>query len=705
MDIKELIKYQMVSRMGSQQQTNSNTTFSQMFIQIFMFLFMALIDDISKAIPKICNDIKSQFTSYCTEKVKETIDHRPKQLIDNSVTLSTRHEVSIFNMVRVFVNSNSSSSSSSSSSSKQEEGSEESNGMVDALINHVSKLNNIPILKLINKGQIMMTYKDKPIQVTKDIFLKIDSIDISATGSVNSIKLSLLSNTLPSAELAFYVKDLYTAHLQEIKNSLGDKIYYFDQKSQHSQPPPLPVSQDASAIQNHKRMIISTSPKQLSFTMSPFYSNKKFSNIYGDEVRLIEKRVNFFMDNKDWYDSKGIPYQIGLLLSGMPGAGKTSIIRAIANLTRRHIVNVNFANITTATQLKNLFYSDKIQVYKDTSLSELQSYFIPVDQRIYVLEEIDAIGDIVKQRTNDDTKSSVNDELTLMEILTVLDGTMEIPGRIVIMTSNHPEVLDSALIRPGRIDVKVHFGYSKKELIAEMYGAYFDQPFPSSEIHRLPDKLLSPAEVGQVLFKHFDNVNYENIIADLNETAQSLGRIAPPSEPDPQPHPPQTEAELLPEPDPQPPQPQTEAELPPEPDPQPPQPQNEAELPPEPDPPPPQTEAELPPEPEPHPSQTESELPPEPDPQPPQPQTESELPPNPFPPEPLPPRSQLSKSDYTDTFQDKLDKDKKPSDLPLDSELMKFYTNEIIINKNEFKNGIEAFNMDSRFDLYELIEP
>lgn len=166
-------------------------------------------------------------------------------------------------------------------------------------------------------------------------------------------------------------------------------------------------------------MLINAAPKQLSFTMSPFYSNKQFYNIYGDQVRLIEKRIKFFIENKEWYDSKGIPYQLGILLSGVPGAGKTSLIKAIANYTKRHIINVNFANITTATQLKNLFYYDKLQVYTDNSMANVNAYFIPIDQRVYVLEEIDAVSDIVKQRTSQDLpKQTVSDELTLMEILT-----------------------------------------------------------------------------------------------------------------------------------------------------------------------------------------------------------------------------------------------------------------------------------------------
>jgi len=68
-----------------------------------------------------------------------------------------------------------------------------------------------------------------------------------------------------------------------------------------------------------KAMKISTAPKQLSFIKSPFHSNKTFANIFGPEVKEVYERVSFFLKNKDWYDSRGIPYQLGLLLSGIPG--------------------------------------------------------------------------------------------------------------------------------------------------------------------------------------------------------------------------------------------------------------------------------------------------------------------------------------------------------------------------------------------------
>ena len=140
------------------------------------------------------------------------------------------------------------------------------------------------------------------------------------------------------------------------------------------------------------------------------------------------------------------------------------------------------------------------------------------------MEELDAISNIVKQRTSEDSRYNENknnvfktDELSLMEILTILDGTIEIPGRIIIMTSNHPEILDKALIRPGRVDIQVNFKNSDRKQIAEIFEGYFDYKFPDNRISELPDKSLTPAEVGQIFFRHINNSeNIDKIIKELN---------------------------------------------------------------------------------------------------------------------------------------------------------------------------------------------
>ena len=513
-----MMKFQFMSNIGKNQHDVNGIW--PMLCQCIIMSCISLFEEIAKNIPKIISDFKTIFVNNCKKKIDQTIENRKKPLIETSVPLIERHFINSFVMTRIFTDNDESTNNNNNNNNN------ESNIMVDALLEIISKLDNIPSFQLIDNLHTIINYKDKPIQLNKDIFVKIDNITLSPKGSVTSLKLSLLSNTVSASELTFYVKSIYNNYLETMKNSLGDNIYFFDQKSRDNNEQP-PVSNNPQDIINYKRMKISTANKQLYFTKTKFFSNKQFSNIYGDEIRLIEKRVRFFIENKNWYNSKGIPYQLGLLLSGLPGAGKTSVIKAIANLTKRHIINVNFANITTATQLKNLFYNEKINTYTDVNMSTNHSYFIPIDQRLYVLEELDAIGDIVKQRTDiNNIEPTVNDELTLMEILTVLDGTQEIPGRIVIMTTNHPEILDKALIRPGRIDVNVKFSYATRDLILEMYEAYFDKPFNYNYYDKLPDKILSPAEVGQVLFKYFDtDCNEEIIINDLIITKNSKNKL------------------------------------------------------------------------------------------------------------------------------------------------------------------------------------
>lgn len=529
MDFKEIVKLQFVAQMGSAHasQTVAKSPITMLYQVLFMF-FMSIIDDIARTIPAFCASAKEALGSRFKKRVAESISTR-QQIADVAIPLSKRHHENSVLLIRNFEKE---SGSQQNNASAQSPSSDEANAMVDAILSQISKLDNVPMLKLIENGSMMISYKETPIQLTKDVFAKIESLTSSPTGGISNMRLVLISNTLSAAEISKYVQSTYQNYLQEIKNALGSNIYFFDQKSRDGNAPPPPNSSDPNAEIMHKRMIIQTAPKQLNFTMTPFYSNKLFSNIFGEEVRRIEQRVLFFLENRDWYDRKGIPYQLGILLSGIPGAGKTSVIRAIANLTRRHIVNVNFANIATATQLKNLFYSDKLQVYADQTLSNQQCYHIPIDQRLYVLEEIDAIGDIVKQRVcGASSQTSIVDELTLAEILTVLDGTMEVPGRIVIMTTNHPEVLDRALIRPGRIDVRAHFGCAPRKQIVEMFEAYLDASFPCDRIAELPDRELSPAEVGQVLFRHFDDRDVDLIVADLSETAAMKAHEAQLAEP------------------------------------------------------------------------------------------------------------------------------------------------------------------------------
>jgi AAA+ superfamily predicted ATPase len=496
MDVKELIKLQLLSKPDS---GNS--------IKTIQYLVAAsIIEEGIRHVGTIACAIRNRFR----KKVSNVVTHKP--LSKDGILLGTKHNFNRVSMKRDWKTT--------------QESFQETNIMVDSVLNVISKLDNVPRLQLIENAHSLVNYREKPFQVTRDIFAKVENIVTDPeTGVTVSVELSLVSNSLSSSEILKWVRQVYALYKEQIKNSLGDTLFFFDQKSKDSGGDPRghPLGLDDQMKSAQKALKIATAPKQLGFVKSPFYSNKSFRNIFGKEVREVEERVKFFLENREWYDQRGIPYQLGLLLSGVPGSGKTSIIRAMANLTKRHIINVNFANITTATQLKNLFFNEKITVYTDSTLSHYDVLTIPIENRIFVLEEIDAIGNIVQQRVPGQQVDTVPDELTLAEILTVLDGTLEAPGRIVIMTSNHPEVLDEALIRPGRIDVSVKFGYASRELICEMYKCFFGKKFPFPE--KLPDQKLTPAEVGQVLFRNFKDPSPEIVLEDffrkVNETVRA----------------------------------------------------------------------------------------------------------------------------------------------------------------------------------------
>jgi SpoVK/Ycf46/Vps4 family AAA+-type ATPase len=95
-----------------------------------------------------------------------------------------------------------------------------------------------------------------------------------------------------------------------------------------------------------------------------------------------------------------------------------------------------------------------------------------------------------------------NEPLDLSFLLNLLDGTLEASGRILAITSNFPERIDKALIRPGRIDMIVHFRKCNIQILKEMVNSFYDTEFEEWTLPEL-DYKWSPAEVNQILFRNF----------------------------------------------------------------------------------------------------------------------------------------------------------------------------------------------------------
>ena len=254
----------------------------------------------------------------------------------------------------------------------------------------------------------------------------------------------------------------------------------------------------------------------------PFTCSRTFENIFFDGQEEVIKKVNFFLDNKAWYDEMGIPYTLGIGLHGPPGTGKTSFIKCLANLTERHIVVISLKYIKTKQQLHEYFF-------EDTYNGDNKKHSINFENKIVVLEEIDCMGAIVLKRsdqriptppthenglgdiianlidTSAVTKLSAptpEEPVTLDDILTLFDGIRETPGRIMAMTSNRYDELDDALTRPGRVDICLKLDYATKGVIKSMYEKYYGVPMKKEEFTKVRDRQFTPAQIVNFYTTH-----------------------------------------------------------------------------------------------------------------------------------------------------------------------------------------------------------
>ena len=188
--------------------------------------------------------------------------------------------------------------------------------------------------------------------------------------------------------------------------------------------------------------------------------------------------VHSFLEAEEIYEARGIPYHRGLLLEGPPRTGKSSVARALASRFRL-----------------SLYYLSLSDVDSDVTLIKLVSQ-IP-RRSILLLEDVD-ITHAATERTER------NRAVSMSGLLNVLDGVITPHGLIAIMTSNHMERLDPALIGPGRVDRIEHIGHLTDEQFGRLATLFYPDHDPTTR-PKIGDDEIAPAAVVEIFKRHLDS--------------------------------------------------------------------------------------------------------------------------------------------------------------------------------------------------------
>ncbi|NMT64274.1 ATP-dependent zinc metalloprotease FtsH [Marinobacter orientalis] len=230
------------------------------------------------------------------------------------------------------------------------------------------------------------------------------------------------------------------------------------------------------------------------------FSRTRLSDVAGIESakRDITEIIDF-LTNPEKYRALGADMPTGILLVGPPGTGKTLLAKAIAGEA-----DVPFFNIS-ASEFIEMFVgvgAARVRDMFDTARKEAPA--------LIFIDELDAIG---RSRGAGFGGGHDEREQTLNQILTEMDGFEGHESVVVLAATNRPDVLDSALLRPGRFDRKVTLDMPHKEARKAIL-----------EVHVRKVPLDSSVELGEIAARTigFSGADLKNLV---NEAALTAARL------------------------------------------------------------------------------------------------------------------------------------------------------------------------------------
>ena len=449
------------------------------FMVVYTMLLMNFVEYVFKYVPQLSAFLQVFVLNYFTKKTKEIAP----MLLPPTNPAKKEEIIYSMNLQRHFYKNGSSKSTPNNNNMEK----------IDSIIEYLCTLNNVKNVKMGSRYSLNTT---EEIELTPLLKAKVkESGDFEGEGD-GLIEIVIYSTVLKIPEIREWIEQVYTNYTFEKNNKLGNNIYYFNEVPME---PPYAPDPNNSSIKNYR---FDNAQKMLTFQMTEFKTSKSFSNIYGNHVDELKERLDLFINHPEWYIERGIPHSLGILLHGVPGGGKTSTIKAISKDTNRHIFNLSLREFTTQQQLTNLFFNETVNIMIEGGARHTLK--IPLNKRVYVIEDIDCLTDVVLDRELYPQSNKKDAEaITLSFLLNLLDGVLETPGRIVVVTSNYPDRLDRAFIRPGRIDVKIEFSYTNRTYILDMVNKFYTLNLSLEDIPEEIVNIFTPAEIMECMCTYF----------------------------------------------------------------------------------------------------------------------------------------------------------------------------------------------------------
>ena len=211
-------------------------------------------------------------------------------------------------------------------------------------------------------------------------------------------------------------------------------------------------------------------------------NNRKLASVIlkqGQKETIVADLKQFFA-SKLRYEELGIPWRRGYLLFGTPGTGKTSLVTALASDLSLNVCTLSLAspNITDE-RIGNLLAS------------------VPA-RSVILLEDIDSF---FHQRQ----KADAQVKLSYSGFINALDGVAAHEGSVVFLTTNHPDLIDDAAIRSGRVDVRMELSNCDGYQLEQMFLKFFPNANEAKRFaEKIPSGEFSPATIQERLLKAKD---------------------------------------------------------------------------------------------------------------------------------------------------------------------------------------------------------